>query len=192
MITTFSNTLKKYAKGRIIFAFLALMLLFAMFIVPTVQGRLEASSGGSGPIDLLLSYTPEKAYSMIASYGNAGRSLYRTFAMTADVIYPVVYSIFLGLLITWLFQRSIAPNSKLQMLNTVPFGALLFDWLENISIVTMLSLYPSTPTTVAKLASICTTIKWSFGAAGMLLVLIGFAIALKNGFKKTIEPNGMV
>jgi hypothetical protein len=69
-------------------------------------------------------------------------------------------------------------------LNAVPLGALLFDWLENINIVMMLSLYPSKSTAVAKLASICTTIKWSFGAVGILLVLIGFAIALKNRFKE--------
>ena len=165
-------------------AFLALMLLFGMVIVPTIGSKLEARSGGSGPIDLLFSYTPEKAYSMIASYGDEGRTLYRTFAMTGDIIYPVVYSILFSLLISWLFQRGFASNSKMQMLNVIPLGAWLFDWLENINIVMMLSLYPSPATTVAKLASICTTIKWSFGAVGVLLVLIGFVMALKNRFKK--------
>jgi hypothetical protein len=63
------------------------------------------------------SYTPEKAYSMIASYGDEGRPLYRTFALTGDVIYPVVYSILFSLIISWLFQRSFASNSKLQMLS---------------------------------------------------------------------------
>jgi len=184
MIRTLSDTLNKYAKGRIILVFLALMLLFAMVIVPTIQGKIEASSGGVSLIDLQFSYTPEKAYSMIASYGDEGRALYRTFALTGDVIYPVVYSILFSLIISWLFQRSFASNSKLQMLNVIPFGAWLFDWLENMNIVMMLSLYPSTATTVAKLASICTTIKWSFGAVAMLLVLIGFVMALKNRFRK--------
>jgi hypothetical protein len=184
MVTTLSNTLKKYAEGRIILVFLALMLMFGMIIVPTIRNKLEANSGGAGFIDLLFSYTPEKAYSMIESYGDESRALYRTFAMTGDVIYPVVYSILFSLIITWLFQRSFASNSKLQVLNVIPFGALLFDWLENIFIVTMLLLYPSTPTIVAKLASVCTTIKWGFGVVGILLVLIGFVMALKNGFKK--------
>ena len=184
MITTLSNTLKKYATGWIMLAFLALMLLFGMVIVPSIGSKLEAFSGGSGPIDLLFSYTPEKAYSMIASYGDEGRALYRTFAMTGDVIYPVVYSILFSLLITWLFQRGFASNSKMQMLNVVPLGAWLFDWLENINIVTMLSLYPSKPAIVAQLASLCTTIKWSFGGVGIMLVLIGLVMALKNGFKK--------
>jgi hypothetical protein len=48
----------------------------------------------------------------------------------------------------------------------------------------MLSLYPSEPAIVAQLASLCTTIKWSFGGVGIALVLIGFVMALKNGFKK--------
>jgi hypothetical protein len=48
----------------------------------------------------------------------------------------------------------------------------------------MLSLYPSKPAIVAQLASLCTTIKWSFGGVGITLVLIGFVMALKNGFKK--------
>jgi hypothetical protein len=52
-----------------------------------------------------------------------------------------------------------------------------------MNIVTMLTMYPSKSTTIATLASICTTIKWGFGAAGILLVLIGLTMAWKNRFK---------
>ncbi len=184
MLTTLSEMLKKQSKGWLILLLFALVLLFAIVIVPLVQGQLEARSGGAGPIDLLFSYTPEEAYSIIASFGDEGRAIYRTFAMTGDIIYPVIYSMFFSLIMTWLFQRGFAPNSKMHLLNVIPLGAWLFDWLENIHIVTMLSLYPSTSTIVAKLASFCTTIKWSFGAVATVLVLFGFVMALKNGFKK--------
>jgi len=184
MLTTLSEMLKKQCKGWLILLLFALVLLFAIVIVPSIQGQLEVHSGGAGPIDLLFSYTPEQAYSMIASYGDEGRVIYRTFAMTGDIIYPVVYSLFFSLIITWLFQRSFAPTSKMHLLNLIPLGAWLFDWLENIHLVTMLTLYPSTPTLVARLASFCTTMKWSFGAVAIVLVLIGFVMALKNGFKK--------
>ena len=56
--------------------------------------------------------------------------------------------------------------------------------IENINIITMLTLYPTKSTTVAELASLCTTIKWCFGMAGILLVLAGFITALKNRFIK--------
>jgi hypothetical protein len=184
MIAAFSNTLKRYATGRIILPFLALVLLFAVGILPMIQGKLVALSGGSGRLDLLFSYTPEKAYSMIESFGDEGRSIYRLFIMTGDIIYPVVYTIFFSLLLTWLLERSFASDSKLQTLNIVPFGVLLFDWLENINIITMLTLYPTKSNMVAELASLCTSIKWSFGTVRYLIIFVVLIMALKNGFKK--------
>jgi hypothetical protein len=184
MITNISEILKKYAKGWLILVFFALEVLFNAVILPGTQAKLEAGSGGTGPIDLQFFYTPKKVYSMIASYGDAGRATYRTFELTGDIVYPIVYTLFFSLLITWLFQRGFAIDSKLQRLNVVPFGALLFDLLENMSIVAMLSLYPSTLDIVAWLATIFTVIKWSFAGASIVLVFVGLVVALKNGFKK--------
>lgn len=184
MLTKLSDTLQKYAKGWLVLVLFALDFLFVAVILPGTQARMEANSGGTGPIDLQFFYTPEKVYSMIASYGDATRAMYRTFELTGDIVYPVVYTLFFSLLITWLFQRGFAANSRLQKLNVVPFGAWLFDLLENLGIVTMLSLYPATPAVIAWLATIFTVIKWSFAGASLVLVLTGFGMALKNGFKK--------
>lgn len=184
MLVRLSDTLKKYAIGWLILAFFALDVLFSAIILPGAQTRLEAASGGTGPIDLQFFYTPEKAYAMIASYGDAGRAAYRTVELTVDIIYPIVYTLFFSLFITWLFQRGLAPHSKLHRLNVVPFGAWLFDLLENVCIVTMLSLYPSTPTILAYLAVIFTMIKWGFAAASLLLLLVGLVMVVRTKFKK--------
>lgn len=184
MLTTLSHTLQKYAKGWLILILFALELLFNALILPRTQARLVAESGGTGPIDLQFFYTPEKVYEMIASYGEAGRAAYRTFELTGDIIYPIVYTLFFSLLITWLFQRGFAADSAAQRLNVVPFGALLFDLLENLSIVLMLSSYPSTLTIVAWLATIFTMIKWVFAGVSIVLLLVGFVMALKNRFKQ--------
>jgi hypothetical protein len=176
--------LKKYTKGWLILALLALEVLFNAIILPNAQAILETASGGTGPIDLQFFYTPEKAYTMVAAYGDAGRATYRTIELTIDILYPIVYTLFFSLLITWLFQRGFAADSKLQRLNVVPFGALLFDLLENTSIVAMLSLYPSTPTILAWLATIFTMLKWGFAGASILLVVAGLVMATRNRFKK--------
>jgi hypothetical protein len=184
MLDKLSDVLRKYAKGWLVLVFFALDFIFNAIILPATQATLETVSGGTGPIDLQFFYPPEKVYSMIASYGDAGRAAYRNFELTGDIIYPIVYTLFFSLLITWLFQRGFASNNKLQKLNLVPFGAWLFDLFENVSIVAMLSLYPATTTIVAWLATIFTMIKWSFAAASIVLVLLGFVMALKNGFKR--------
>ena len=56
--------------------------------------------------DLLFFYTPDTAFDMIEKYGPAGRDLYTKILLTVDILYPVIYTLFLGLCISWLFQRA--------------------------------------------------------------------------------------
>jgi hypothetical protein len=184
MLNKLSETLKKYAKGWLVLLLMAGEILFNAVILPQRQAKMEAASGGTGLIDLLLFYTPEKVYSLIASYGDQARLAYRNFELTGDIVYPIVYTLFFSLAITWLFQRGFASNSSVHKYNVVPFGAWFFDLLENLSIVAMLSVFPSTPALLAWIAAIFTLLKWLFVVPTVLLLLIGLVMAGKNGFKK--------
>ena len=183
MLTNLSNTLKKYANGWLVLVFLAGEIFFNAVIMPGQQAKIEAGSGGTGPIDLQLFYTPEKVYGMIESYNPEVRASYRLFELTGDIIYPIVYTLFFSLAITWLFQRGFASNSNMHKYNVVPFGAWLFDLFENIGIVSMLSVFPSTPALLAWVSTVFTLVKWLFVVPTALLLLLGLAMAIKNGFK---------
>jgi hypothetical protein len=186
MVGKISDIMQKHTKG---WRMLVLFLLDAAFmglILPMAEGLMKMDSGGPGPIDLQIFYTPAKAYEMISSYGEYGRSFYRNIELTVDLIYPIIYTLFFSMLITWLFQRGFSPSSRMQRMNVVPFGAWLFDLLENIGIVSMLSIFPSTPVALAALTSVFTLIKWLFAFASMLLVLVGLVMALKNGFRRQV------
>jgi len=184
MLDNLSNTLRKYANGWLVLLFLAGEIFFNAVVLPGQGARIEAGSGGVGPIDLQLFYTPEKVYGMIDAYSPEVRASYRLFEMTGDIIYPIVYTLFFALAITWLFQRGFAPGSTMQKYNVVPFGAWLFDLLENICIVTMLSIYPSTPSALAWISAVFTLVKWLFAGASIVLLLIGLVKAAMNGFRK--------
>jgi hypothetical protein len=75
-------------------------------------------------------------------------------------------------------------NSKIQALNSLPLGGWLFDLLENLGIVTMLSVFPSTLAPLAWVSAIATLIKWLFAGATIVLILVGLVKATTNGFKK--------
>lgn len=184
MLNNLSETLKKYANGGLVLLLLAGFLFFNAVILPRQETKITSASGGTGPIDLQFFYTPDKVYSMVASYGEEGRAAYRTFELTGDILYPIVYTLFLALGITWLFQRGFGSTSSIHKYNVVPFGAWLFDLFENLGIVTMLSVYPSTPALPAWAAAVFTLVKWLFVIASILLFLTGLVMALKNGFKK--------
>ena len=69
-------------------------------------------------------------------------------------------------------------------MNVLPVGAGLFDLLENICIVTLLTVYPAQPAVVAWLSTVCTMSKTSFLGMSTLLILVGLVKAAMNRFKK--------
>jgi hypothetical protein len=184
MLTGISSALRKYAKGWLILVLFLLYGLFMGVVMPGLKAHMDYHAPGVGPIDLLFFYTPEKAYQMVAVYGEQGRAVYRTGELTVDIIYPIVYTLFFSLLITWLFQRGFAAESGMQRLNVVPFGACLFDLLENLGIVGMLSIYPSTPALLAWVSSVFTMVKWLFAGASMILIVIGIIAAILKALKR--------
>ena len=184
MLTRISDTLRKYAKGWIILVLFLLDGLFMGVVMPGLSARMDSYAPGVGPIDLLFFYTPDKAYQMVAAYGEQGRAVYRTGELTVDIIYPIVYTLFFSLFITWLFQRGFTVESRMQRLNVVPIGAWLFDLLENLGIVGMLSIYPATPALLAWLTAIFTLIKWLFAGVSMILMVIGIIAAISKALKK--------
>jgi hypothetical protein len=182
-VDVFVNLSKRFhswARGWLI---LALLLAFVVFVVVTLPALQAAPGGSIVSLDSQLFYTPEEAYSTVASYGDASR-FWIAIYLTWDVVNPILYTLVISLFIAWLLQRSFKPGSKLQYLNVLPLGAGLFDLLENLSIVTMLASYPAKLTMVAWLSTVCTISKMSFLGVSVLLILIGVVIAAVNKFKK--------
>lgn len=184
MLQNLSNKFYQWAKGWLALVLLVLDMFFAGFLMPLVGGMMQGGQGGIQPLDLMLFATPDQIFDMIKKYGEFGRLFYRNVELTVDIIYPIVYLFAFGLLISWLFQRGFSPGSRMMKFNVMPLGAWFFDLLENLNIVTMLSMYPAKPAALAWLLMLLTFIKWSFAVASILLILIGLVMAIKNGFKQ--------
>lgn len=184
MLSKVSSKLKRFATGKIIFSLLALLVIFSAFLVPSAGEKLGSISGDVGFIDLLFAYTPETVLSMMGSYGDEGRSFYKNFTPTIDLFYPIIYSLFLALLIAFLFKKSLPAKSKMHYLSVVPLFSWIFDWLENINILIMLYSYPKFPPVIANLSSIFTSVKWSFSAISAVILLIALTLFIKNKVHK--------
>lgn len=162
-----------------------ILLAFAVevFFFSTLAPRMQALIP-TGPLDLKFFYTPGQAYSLVESYGEAGRAAYRLFDLTADIVHPIAYTLFFGLLLSVLFQRAFPANSPFQKYNVAPAISWFFDMIENIGVVTMLSIFPSRPALVAWIAALATSLKWTFFLVTIGLLLFSLARAAMNGFKK--------
>ena len=188
MINAISQKFHSWTTGwRVFILFIADALMMG-YIMPLAGGILALAANNSVlPLDLMFFYTPGQAFEMMDKYGEVGRSIYLRIELTADIIYPIIYTLFYGLLLSWLFQRAFKPESSIQKWNVMPVGAWFFDMLENVGIVSMLTMYPSKPEVLAWLTMIFGSLKWGFFVVTVVLVLIGLVRAALNRFRKQAE-----
>jgi hypothetical protein len=185
MLNTISQKFHAWTTGwRVLFLFIATAVMTG-YIMSVVSAILELAANNSVlPLDLLFFYTPAEAFAMLEKHGAAGRALYLKGELIIDLPYPIIYTLFLGLLISWLFQRAFSPDSKMQKWNVTLMGAWFFDLLENIGIVSMLAMYPSPAVLLAWLTMVFGLIKWAFASFSIGLVLVGLVKAAMNRFQK--------
>jgi hypothetical protein len=185
MLNTLSQKFHSWTTGWRVITLLIADALMMGYIMPLAGGLIAFAANASVlPLDLMFFYTPDQAFAMIEKYGQAGRDLYMKIELTADIIYPIIYTLFYGLLLSWLFQRGFKPDSKMQKYNVMPVGAWFFDLLENMGIVSMLAMYPSQTAVMAWLTMIFGSIKWAFFLVTIGLTLYGLVRAMLNGFRK--------
>ena len=180
MLTRISRMLHSRAQGWLILMLFAALVVCMVITLPILQ----AAPGGSiVSLDARLFYTPEEAFSTVGSYGDAA-SFWIGMYLTWDVVTPVLYALAFSLLMSWIFQRSFKPESRMQQLNVLPLGAGLFDLLENVCIVTLLATYPARLTVVAWLGTLFTMTKIGLLAVSIPLILFGVIKAAANKLKK--------
>lgn len=185
MLDTISQKFHAWTNGWRVLILLVADGLMMGYVMPLASGIMAFIANASvTPLDLMFFYTPEKAFAMLEKYGEAGRALYMKIELTADIIYPIIYTLFYGMLLSWLMQRAYKSESKMQKLNAMPVGAWFFDLLENIGIVSMLAMYPTQPSILAWLTMVAGLVKWLFAIGSILLSLFGLVKAGMNGFKK--------
>jgi hypothetical protein len=188
MLNKISQKFHAWATGwRVIILFI-LETLMMFYVMPLAAGIMAFAANHSVmPLDLMFFYTPARAFEMMDRYGEAGRSVYLRIELSADIIYPIIYTLFFGLLLSWLFQRAFKPENKIQKWNVMPVGAWLFDMLENAGIISMLAMYPSQPAIMAWLTMLFGALKWGFFVITIGLVLVGLGRAALNRFRKQAE-----
>lgn len=173
MLQKFSNWLGRIAKGWLILVFLLIEGAFMGIILPRAEAVIKAVSGGVGVIDLMFAPPPAQILAAIEAYSTA-RPFYATIELTADILYPISYAFFYSLLMSFLLQRAFDKESKIQWLNLLPFGAWLFDLIENVYILTLLFNYPAQSPVVAGMLTVVNGIKWAF--AGLSILSLVFAL----------------
>lgn len=169
----FVRALDRFANWKILLLLLAVYVSFRAYWLKNAEATINKLAGKTiGPVDLTIGFNPARTIRMVNEYGPAARTYYTRVELTVDLIYPIVYALFFAVVLTLLFRnRYYKPFWWVTLL---PFVSLLFDYLENATILGLLTSYPSQSYTVAVLCELFKLAKWLTFAA--VLGLIGYGL----------------
>jgi hypothetical protein len=179
-----SDWLRQVTNGRVALSALAVFLLFSVLVLPGQSTASETASGNAGSPDTSLYYSADDLYHMAEVYGEQGRAAYVRARYTFDVIWPVVYTVFLSTAISWVYSRAFTPPSRWQRANLAPVLGALFDYLENLAASVVMVRYPDRTPVVDTLAPVFTLVKWVLVGGSFVLLFAGAAAGVWQWSKK--------
>ncbi|MEC9485637.1 MAG: hypothetical protein UMR38_07145 [Candidatus Izemoplasma sp.] len=167
------------------FIILGIFTLFILFILPAVSDIKMLLVGVSNSPDTNFNFYLDDFYNMLEQYGHKGRQFYILMRWTFDLIWPLVYTIFI--------VASIALLSKLTEINyktnhyILPIMAILFDYFENILATIIMAIYPMTYNWLVYMLFVVSVLKWltlSLAFIVMFYFVVQFIHSLIAQFKE--------
>ncbi|MDP3386863.1 MAG: hypothetical protein Q8S24_06485 [Eubacteriales bacterium] len=145
--------------------------LFMIVVLPNVSDTTKEITGTSTSPDTMYFYSSQKLYDIAESYGEEGRAYYIRSRFSFDIVWPIVYLLFLVSMITFLFESS---------LNLIPFIGVLFDFLENLGASYVMFRYPLDTGFIATITPKFTLLKWVFIYISFGLIMAGLVRLIFN------------
>jgi hypothetical protein len=173
-----SDWLGQVSTGWVALSALVIFLLFSVLVLPRQSATAGEVAGDVGSPDMSLYYSAADLYRMAEAYGEEGRAAYVRARFTFDIVWPLVYTLFLVTAISWLFGMAFAPDSRWQRANLAPVLGALFDYLENLSTSLVMLRYPDQTAVVDMLAPVFTLSKWVLLSGSFVLLFIGVVAAV--------------
>ena len=188
MLQRLSKHFYKYSTPFITIASVVVFLLFSVTILPAQSAAAEAYSGSEGTPDLSFLYTPSDLYQMADQFGSGGRIAYVKARFTFDLIFPIIYGVFLVTTISFLLDTLYQPSRWQRQLNLIPVAGVLFDLLENSAASIVITRFPDLSPISASLAPIFTLVKWIFVGGSFFLLILCLILRIIKKIKK-YPPN---
>jgi hypothetical protein len=179
--------LYSWMSGRtLLFLFVPLLLFYLLlfngrsqFLTQIIQQN-NPTETSSPIIDTWFAYSPDRLFRVIGEMGDTGRQFYALTEVSADLVFPLLYTPFLFILLALLLPRAFRDSPLMQSLQRLPLLVFLFDYSENCGLFYLLMVYPLRPVAIAWITSAFTSLKTLVLYACLLLILASLVMMAIN------------
>ena len=156
---------------------LTLAFLVLFWMTPLGAPSLKKIGKGKPSPDLTFGYRPDETYRLIETYGAHGVAHWRRL-LWLDMIFPVVYGLFLSLVLAWWLHWSVESPGWLTWAIFLPITSASADYLENLLLLRVLAALPHRREGLVAAASVFTQVKFTAFFATLLSLAASAALKL--------------
>ena len=175
-----------YTKSSLVTALLATSV-FAGYLVFVLMGQgkaFEVADSSVRSLGTSFGFGQAEILAFLAERSNQQINAYINFNLIWDSLFALIYGVMYVFWVSLLFKPY---SQKFGVLNLLPFGQVVFDWLENFGLATLSKQYLADGTvssTTAQFTSITSTIKWGFSLVVYGVILVGIVMRIVRALKR--------
>jgi hypothetical protein len=175
-----------YAKSTLVTALLA-TAIFAGYtvLILSAQGKaFEVANSSVRSLGTSLGFGQAEVLAFLAERSVEQVTAYIAFNQVWDSLFGVIYGV---MYVAWVSVVFKPYSLKVGLLNLLPFGQVLFDWLENVSLAALSNEYLAGGTissSTALVASTASSVKWVFALLVYGVILVGIVARIVGALKR--------
>ena len=175
-----------YTKSNLVTGLLATSV-FAGYLVFFLTGKgtaFEVANSTVRSLGTSLGFGQAEILAFFAERSDRMIDAYISFNQIWDTLFGLIYGLMYVIWVSVLFK----PYSRrFGVLNLLPFGQVVFDWLENYALAELSSQFladGAISSSTALIASTASTIKWVFSLLVYVVILVGIVMRISRAVKR--------
>jgi hypothetical protein len=175
-----------YSRSNLVTALLA-TAVFAAYLVVVLTGKGTAFAVADSSVQSLgtsLGFGQAEILAFLAERSDPMILAYVQFNQVWDTLFGLIYGVMYVVWVSVLFKPY---SQKVGILNLLPFGQVIFDWIENFALAALSSQYLADGTvssSIALLASTTSAIKWGFSLLVYVVIVVGIVVRIVGAVKR--------
>jgi hypothetical protein len=173
--------IKKNIDGKkVFFLFLVTNIIYAVMLTITIP-KVMSFAGGMKLLDMIpTGYTAEYVNVLLNTLGEEGRHAYLFYQIPIDMVYPLLFGVSNCLILAYFLNKLGKLNSNLLFLCFLPLFSGIFDYFENIGIITMLNSFPDNSILMSQTTNVFSVLKSLFTTIYFIVLIILLIVFGKN------------
>ena len=175
-----------YTKSNLVTGLLATSV-FAGYLVFFLTGKgtaFEVANSTVRSLGTSLGFGQAEILAFFAERSDRMIDAYISFNQIWDTLFGLIYGLMYVIWVSVLFKPY---SQRFGVLNLLPFGQVVFDWLENYALAALSNQFladGAISSSTALIASTASAIKWAFSLLVYVVILVGIVMRISRAVKR--------